>query len=82
VWGFHPKNFSLYHSWYHNAKPNLMANNTLKYKRIDPQLREELRAKWNKPIIWPIILIVVVLIAAALPAVQTYRAKIKARGVH
>ena len=35
VFGFHPKSFSLFHSWYNNLKPNLMANNRLKYTRID-----------------------------------------------
>ena len=81
IWGLHPKNFSLYHQWFSNAKPNLMANNTLKYKRIDPQLRAQLRAQWNKPILWPIILIGVFLIIAVIPAIQAYRAKVHARGV-
>ena len=31
LWGFHPKAFSLYHAWYTNANPNLMANNSTKY---------------------------------------------------
>ncbi|MGD8937863.1 MAG: ABC transporter substrate-binding protein [Gammaproteobacteria bacterium] len=81
VWGLHPKQFTLYHSWYHNVKPNLMANNTLKYKKIDPEKREKLRRQWNQPVIWPIILTIVVLIVAIVPAVNSYRAKIHARGV-
>jgi len=48
VMGFHPKNFALYHQWFHNLKPNLMANNTLKYLRLDTQKREEMREKWNR----------------------------------
>ena len=28
------------HAWVYNRKPNKMANNGLKYQRIDPQLRE------------------------------------------
>ncbi|WP_455204131.1 ABC transporter substrate-binding protein [Kaarinaea lacus] len=81
VWGLHPKQFSLYHKWFHNAKPNLMANNTLKYKRIDPQLRNQSRNRWNQPVIWPIILLLVIIIAAIVPAINSYRAKIRARGV-
>ena len=53
IWGSHPKSFSLHHAWYGNAKPNLMANNTLKYKRIDPQLRAQGRRQWNRPVLWP-----------------------------
>ena len=49
VLGFHPKNFALYHQWYHNLKPNLMANNQLKYARLDVKTREKLREKWNRP---------------------------------
>ena len=49
VFGFHPKNFSLFHSWYNNLKPNLMANNRLKYTRIDTSARAEKRQAWNKP---------------------------------
>ncbi|WP_242482303.1 ABC transporter substrate-binding protein [Thiocystis violacea] len=54
VWGFFPKAFSLHHQWLYNAHPNQMANNTLKYRRIDPTLRERLRRAWNAPILWPL----------------------------
>lgn len=54
VWGFNPKSFSLHHQWVHNAVPNTMANNTLKYRRLDPALRESMRAEWNPPILWPL----------------------------
>ena len=78
IWGFHPKAYSLYHSWYGNAKPNLMARNTLKYKTIDPQLRLEARRRWNKPIVWPVVLVFVVLFVSAIPAYRTYRARQRA----
>ena len=73
VWGFHPKQFALYHQWFLNAKPNLMAHNTLQYKRIDPFVRERLRNEWNKPVLWPVILIIIVLVIGTIPAVATYR---------
>ncbi|HFD78950.1 MAG TPA: peptide ABC transporter substrate-binding protein [Gammaproteobacteria bacterium] len=73
VFGFFPKQFVLYHGWYHNAKPNLMANNTLKYRRIDPLLREQKRREWNRPILWPLGLLALLLVVAILPAVIAYR---------
>jgi hypothetical protein len=73
VFGFHPKQFVLYHDWYYNAKPNLMANNVLKYKRIDPQLRERNRAEWNKPLVWPLCLIALLLLVSVIPAIVGYR---------
>lgn len=73
LWGFHPVGFSLHHGWYHNAKPNLMANNKLKYRRIEPQERAEKRIEWNNPVWWPIALIVILIIAILLPGIFSYR---------
>lgn len=73
IWGFHPKGFSLYHAWYKNAKPNLMANNTLKYLRVDAALRAEKQAEWNRPLLWPVGLLVMVLIIGTLPAIAVYK---------
>ena len=81
LWGLHPKNFSLYHAWYKNAKPNLMANNTLKYKRIDANLRAELRSEWNRPILMPVYVVGIVMVLAIIPAMFSYRRKNRAKGV-
>ena len=73
LWGFHSKDFGLYHEWYKNAKPNDMANNTLKYKRIDPELRAQKRVEWNAPVTWPVWLLLVVLLLGTAPAFVIYR---------
>ncbi len=73
VWGFHPKSFALFHSWYYNVKPNLMANNTLKYKRISPDVRREKREQWNRPVLWPLGLIAAVFVVSIVPAVVGFR---------
>ena len=65
LWGMHPIQYVLHHSWYGNAKPNLMANNTLKYKRIDPTERDALRSRWNRPI-WPPLMFGCLLMAVAI----------------
>jgi len=72
LFGFVPKGFSLYHAWYKNVKPNLMANNTQKYKRIDPVLREQKRSAWNQPNFYPVLVILVVLLLLILPGILTY----------
>lgn len=77
LWGFHPVAFSLHHSWYHNAKPNLMANNTLKYKRIDPQLRKKLRAEWNRPVWMPVVILFIVLLVSLIPAFVLYKRRVE-----
>jgi oligopeptide transport system substrate-binding protein len=73
IWGVIPKAFSLHHTWLSNLKPNLMANNTLKYRRIDAQRREHLRREWNRPVLWPLWLTGGLLVAGALPAVHIFR---------
>ena len=75
LWGLHPKQFVLHHGWYGNVKPNLMAHNTLMYKRIDPQLRDEKRRDWNRPVIWPVILVLLILLISIIPAIVTYKRK-------
>jgi ABC-type transport system substrate-binding protein len=81
LWGLHPQNFALYHQWYFNSKPNLMANNTMKYKRIDPELRAKLREEWNQPDLKPVYILSGVLVAGLVPAMFSYRRKNRARGV-
>lgn len=54
MWGENPKDYVLHHSWLHNSKPNKMATNSLKYLRIDAVKRDELRKKWNQPLLWPL----------------------------
>ena len=55
IFGVHPKRFALSHEWYFNDKPNLMANNNLKYLRLDPFLRAEKRRQWNQPYLKPLV---------------------------
>ncbi|MEQ1592067.1 MAG: ABC transporter substrate-binding protein [Thiobacillaceae bacterium] len=73
IFAFHPKSFGLRHAWVFNVKPNQMANNTLKYRRIDPVLRAAKREAWNQPVLWPIGLGAVVLAAAVAPAWMGWR---------
>ena len=73
VWGFNPKSFSLHHQWVHNAVPNTMANNTLKYRRLEPELRERLQAQWNPPVLWPLWTLLGLGVALVLPALWLVR---------
>lgn len=73
VWGFHPKDYSLRHVWLHNRKPTKVGNNTLKYQRINAPQRQELRERWNRPILWPLGGAVLFLVLVALPAMIAHR---------
>jgi oligopeptide transport system substrate-binding protein len=73
VWGFHPKTYGLAHAWVRPGKPNVITRNTLKYVRVDPELRERKREEWNHPVVWPLALILAALLLASAPAYVSYR---------
>jgi hypothetical protein len=73
IWGFHPKDFSLSHGWLSNVKPNNMARNGMKYLKLDVEKRALLRRQWNRPVVWPLALILAGLVASAVPAFVSYR---------
>ena len=75
VFAYYPKAFTLVQPWVYNVKPNFMANNTLKYRRIDPALRARLREAWNRPVLWPLGALAVGLVLAVLPAWRAWRRK-------
>ena len=73
IGGFHRKTFGLYHGWLGNLKPNEMADNRLKYLKVDPARREAARREWNRPVVWPALLLGALLVLSAVPAVLGYR---------
>ena len=81
AFGFHPADYNLSHAWVKNKKPNKMANNGLKYQRVDPALRERMRADWNRPTVWPLLLVLIVVAAALLPAYVSWRRRERAAAV-
>ncbi|MGH8669041.1 MAG: ABC transporter substrate-binding protein [Burkholderiales bacterium] len=73
IWGIHPKDYSLRHAWLANDKPNNMARNSIKYLKLDAEKRAAMRQAWNQPVIWPVVLILLGLVASAVPAFLSYR---------
>ncbi len=73
LFGYYPMKFALYHDWYKNIAPNSMARNRTKYQRIDAIERAKQRAEWNKPIYWPLLVGLVILILVIMPAWMSYR---------
>ena len=71
IWGTHPVAYGLYPAWYQNAKPMQFGRNSLKYKRLDAQLREERRAAWNQPVTTPVWIIAGLFILTTIPATIT-----------
>jgi oligopeptide transport system substrate-binding protein len=81
IWGFFPKDYMLYHGWLANVKPNDMARNGIKYLRVNPAERAALRREWNRPVLWPIGLIALLLLAFVVPAALAYRRRERMAGI-
>ncbi|UCH48576.1 MAG: ABC transporter substrate-binding protein [Betaproteobacteria bacterium] len=79
AFGFHPADYNLAHGWVHNIKPNTMANNELKYQRIDPKLRERRRDQWNAPVFGPLVIVALLAIGGLAPAVIAWRRRERSR---
>jgi oligopeptide transport system substrate-binding protein len=73
VFGFFPKEFMLMHQWVDPRKPTAINNNILKYVKIDPQLRAIKQKQWNRPMIWPIVLLFILIVLLILPLWFGYR---------
>ncbi|WP_347247752.1 ABC transporter substrate-binding protein [Zoogloea sp.] len=78
VWGFYEKAYTLQHGWLHNRKPGKIIRNSLKYQRIEVSERERLRAEWNRPVLWPLILVGLLGAVVVAPAVIHYRRRERA----
>lgn len=76
-WAFvyHEEAFELRHSWIRNAKTTMVSRNIYKYRRIDPEARDAMRQQWNKPVLWPVVGLFIVMVLLVLPAVRVVRRK-------
>ena len=73
IWGFHPKSYALVHEWVKNSKPNQMARNSLKYQSIDGSLRARKRLAWNRPVVWPLVTLIIAIAALAWLGLRAWR---------
>ena len=75
VWlfGFYPKEIYLNNSWVHNNKRHGISKATLKYTRVDTDMRQEMQKLWNKPVTWPLYGGLLLLGGLALPGILAYR---------
>lgn len=81
IFGFHPKSYTLSHDWLYNRKPNDVANNGLKYQRIDAAARERLRRAWNPPVVWPLALAALAAVAILIVAALAWRRRDRRSGI-
>jgi ABC-type transport system substrate-binding protein len=65
--------YSLAQPWVHNIKPNPVALDVVKYRRVDGTQRARLQAEWNRPNYWPAVATLLILVAGSIPAGNVVR---------
>ena len=70
---FHSERYGLYHSWLKGVKPPSVSIPTMKYWSIDAASRKGLRSSWNRPVLWPIPVFGILLLAFFYPLYRSYR---------
>ncbi len=71
--GFYPKEFLLSHQWVQHLVSNAVANNTLKYRKLDTASRDKLQKVWNKPVLWPLVVLIVLIVIIGIFVSMGYR---------
>ncbi len=80
AFGYFPYAGGAYQQWLHNGKFGLFAYDRQQFFRIDPAQRAERLAAWNRPIWWPLALIVLALLVLAWRLRSGFRARERATG--
>ena len=64
--GFFPHASAAIQHWIHNSKPAILIRDHGRYLRLDAKERAARVAEWNRPVWWPVSLIVLVVVGAFL----------------
>ena len=78
AFGYFPWGGLAFQPWVHNGKPSILIRDMAKYYRVDPQMRVARQAEWNRPVWWPVLLLLVLLGTVIWLARRSYRARQRA----
>ena len=78
AWGYWPYVATANQAWVHNAKPGILIRDMARFYRVDAALRAQRVAEWNRPVWWPLALLVAALFVLAVLARRSYVARERA----
>jgi oligopeptide transport system substrate-binding protein len=67
VFAWQPTSYSVYHDWLKNYKAKFIGDDALKYLDIDVEKRQQKTKAWNKPVVWPLLLTLLIILSAVIP---------------
>ena len=65
LFGYFPPGAAACHAWLGNARPSGMVQNALQYMKVDAEARLEAIRAWNRPVLWPLGVILFALLMLA-----------------
>lgn len=71
--GEYPKEYYLNNQWVSNTKRHGISKATLKYLKIDSEVRKQKQTEWNQPNLVPLVAGVGIFVALFVPAIRAYR---------
>jgi ABC-type transport system substrate-binding protein len=76
--GYFPWGGLAFQQWVYNGKPSILIRDMAKYYRVDPALRVAKQAEWNKPVWWPMVVLLLLVLAMVWAARRGYRRRQRA----
>jgi ABC-type transport system substrate-binding protein len=73
--GYFPWGGLAFQQWVHNGKPGILLGDRAKYFRIDPAVRVQKQAEWNRPTWWPIVVLAAFILLLVWIARRGYQAR-------
>jgi ABC-type transport system substrate-binding protein len=71
--GYFPYSSAAVQGWLHNARPTVLIRDPGRYMRMDTAVRAAKVAEWNRPVWWPLVLVVLALAALVWFALRSFR---------
>jgi oligopeptide transport system substrate-binding protein len=68
VYLFNAASPNIHYDWYLNYKKSPIAYDVFAYQNIDTEKRVSKQAEWNKPIYWPVLAFILVIVVGSIPA--------------
>ena len=75
AFAYHDKLYGLRMGWVDPIRPNPMTHDAFKYTHIDPAARLAYQAQWNRPLLWPLALVALLVLGLVLLVRRVWRGR-------